>query len=275
MEVRVNTASILLVAGLFFVGSRASADTTAVYKAKSKDIPITMTVEVADNGNLRYQMSSGRTYGLTAAGVDYLVDLSHKEPVVDRVDDLMAAEKEQMAHFLEKFRQHPIAAPQLVPIGKVTVNGRTGQAYGYQRDKGTNATVGVTVNDRPGLTQPSDNVKRLVKSEIESAARSTVVVISDDPDLVQLRSAMAREFGASRTMFSGMMGNAPSPFDQMASLLAKGAPLSFAGMDLQSVNHMPIDPNRFKLPARLETLDEIRQRLKPLAPPPTAAPQTP
>jgi hypothetical protein len=275
MEVRVRIGLIIFAAGLLFAGSSVSADTTAVYKAKSKDIPITMTVEVADNGNLRYQMSSGRTYGLTAAGVDYLVDLSHREPVVDRVADLMAAQKEQMAQFLEKFRQHPIAAPQLVPIGKVTVNGRRGQAYGYQRDKGTNAIVGVIVNDRPGLTQPSDNVKRLAKSEIESGARSAVVVISDDPDLAQLRSAMAREFGASLTMFSGMMANAPSPFDQMASLLAKGAPLSFAGMDLQSVNHTPIDPKRFELPAQPETLDEIRRRLKPLAPPPTAAPQRP
>jgi hypothetical protein len=273
--VRVRIGLIIFAAGLLFAGSSVSADTTAVYKAKSKDIPITMTVEVADNGNLRYQMSSGRTYGLTAAGVDYLVDLSHREPVVDRVADLMAAQKEQMAQFLEKFRQHPIAAPQLVPIGKVTVNGRRGQAYGYQRDKGTNAIVGVIVNDRPGLTQPSDNVKRLAKSEIESGARSAVVVISDDPDLAQLRSAMAREFGASLTMFSGMMANAPSPFDQMASLLAKGAPLSFAGMDLQSVNHTPIDPKRFELPAQPETLDEIRRRLKPLAPPPTAAPQRP
>jgi hypothetical protein len=275
MEVRVKTASIFVVAELLFAGSGASADTTAVYKAKSKDVPITMTVEVADNGNLRYQMSSGRTYGLTAAGVDYLVDLSHREPVVDRVDDLIAAQKEEMARFIEAFRQHPISAPELVPTGKVTINGRTGQAYGYKADKGTNATVTVVVNDRPGFSQPSNNVKRLAKSGIERAARSAVVVISHDPDLTQLQRAMARQFGSSLATFSNMMGNAPSPFAQMASLLQKGAPLSFGGMDLESVNHTRIDPKRFELPGQPETLDEVRQRVKPLGAPPTAAPQKP
>jgi len=62
---------------------------------------------------------------------------------------------------------------------------------------------------------------------------------------------------------------------EMLAILKTGAPLSFAGMELRSVNHALIDPRRFELPAQPETLDQIRERMKPLPPPPTATPTKP
>ena len=232
----------ILFGGLLLAGSAASADTTAVYKAKSKTIQAGMTVEIANDGSTRYQMSMGRTYGLVLRCVDYFVELGAKGPIVARADDLMTAQKEAMAAFMPPFQHHDMSAgPQLVPIGNVTINGRTGRGFGYRPEK-KDATV------------------------------SPVVVVSDDPELAQLGKLMANQLAKSIAMLSGMVGSTPGMFKQMQSILQTGAPLSFAGMELQSVNHAPIDPKRFNLPAQPETLDQIRERMKPLAPPPTASP---
>jgi hypothetical protein len=278
MEVRLKIASIMILAGLFFADSSASADTTAVYKGKSKTIPLTMTVEIADNGNVRYQMSVGRTYGLVLDDVDYFVTLEAKGPVVDRADDLVTAQGEAMAAFMPAFRNHDTSAgPHLVPIGKVTINGRTGQAFGYKpEDEGVSATPVVVFNPSPELAQPGKiATKDMTESEKERAMAGAVVVITDDPDLAQLGKAMSKQFGASRAMLTHMIGNTPGMFTEMDKLLQSGAPLSFAGMELESVNHAPIDPKRFELPAQPETLDQIRERMKPLPPAPTTTPSRP
>lgn len=258
-------ASIIVCAGLFFAASRATADTTAVYSAKSKSFPLTMTVEIADNGNVRYQMSTGRTYGLVLGGVDYIVELGAKGPVVDRADDLMTAQKEAMAAFMPSLQHHDTSAgPQLVAMGKTTIHGRTGQAYGYR--KGTTATSAISINPDPGKI----TTKEATKSEIESVTATPVVVVSDDPQLAALGKVMANQLSKSIAMLSGMIGGTPEIADEMQAILKTGAPISFAGMELQSVNHAPIDPKRFELPAPPETLDQIRERMKPLLPPPTA-----
>lgn len=278
MEVRVRIGLIIFAAGLLFAGSSVSADTTAVYKAKSKAIPITMTVEIADNGNMRYQMSTGRTYGLVLGGVDYFVDLGPRSPVVDRVDDLVAAQKETMAPFLQGFRQHDTTAfPQLVPTGNVTINGRTGQGFGYKsEEKGRSGTPVFLFDDHPKLANSGQATTReLSDSQAKKLLAGATVVISYDPDLAQLRSAMAQQFGTALRMLTGTIGEVPSTFAQMERLLQSGAPLSFGGMELQSVNHTQIVTKRFDLPAQPETLDQIRDRIKPLPAPPTASPAKP
>jgi len=225
---------------MLFAGSPAAADTTAVYANKSKTIPMTMTVEIGNDGSVRYQMSMGRTYGLVVNGTDYFVEVGAKGPVVDRAEDLVTAQKEAMALFMPALKEHDTSTgPQLVPIGTVSINGRTGQAYGY-------------------------------KAENKGTSSPAIVVVSKDPDLAELGKAMSRQFSTSLTMFSRMVGNAPGMFSQMKDILQSGAPLSFAGMELQSINHAPVDATRFELPAQPETLDQIRERMKPLPPPPTA-----
>src|SRR4051794_40819911 len=145
----------------------AQADTTAVYSSRSKSFDLSMTVEIADSGNVRYQMSKGRTYGLVLDGVDYFVQLDAKEPIVDRLNDLVSAQKEAMAAHISAFKLHDTpAGPELVPIGNVAVNGRNGRAFGY-------------------------------KAEKPVAKPNPVVVISDDPDLAQLGKVMAKQFSKS------------------------------------------------------------------------------
>lgn len=254
----------------------ASADTTAVYKAKRH--PVTMTVEIADNGNVRYQMSTGRTYGLVLNGVDYFITLEPSGPVVDRAADLVIAQKEAMAAFAPALPQQDTSAgPHLVPMGKVTVNGRTGQAFGYKPEE-TGATAIPTweINDNPDVAQLGKiTTRQVTESEVERAMAAAVVVISDDPRLAQLGKAMSKQFGTSLMLMTGVIGTAPDMFTDMHKLLQSGAPLSFAGMELESVNRAPIDPKRFELPAPPQTLDQIRARLRPLPPPPTAQPEQP
>lgn len=240
-QVTMGLKSFTLFVTLAFAAAPAAADTTAVYASKSKVFPTTMTVEIGNDGSIRYQTSMGRTYGLVLNGVDYFVDLSGRTPVVNRASDLVAVQREAMAAHMRAFqRDEPMNESKLIPIGKVTINGREGRGFGYESDSKLAA-------DRPA-----------------------VVVVSDDPDLAQLGKAMGKQFATSVTMLSRMIGSTPGKFTQMQEILASGAPLSFAGMELQSVNHAPIDPDRFKLPAEPETLDQIRERMKPLPPPPTA-----
>jgi hypothetical protein len=267
---RVKIASIIVFLGLASASSSTLADTTAVYKARS--FPLSMTVEIADSGNVRYQMSNGRTYGLVVGNVDYFVTLDTKGPLVDRVSDLLTAQKEVLAPFLSAFRNHEFSTgPELVATGTVTINGRIGEAYAYDPKKIDTAKSGVVFNDSP-LAQPGKvTTKQLTESQKKEAIAATVVVISNDPDLAQLGKAMAKQFGTSQSMLTGMVGDTPAMLKQMGKLLQGGAPLSFAGMELQSVNHAQIDPKRFELPAEPETIDQIRSRMKPLPPPPTAS----
>lgn len=268
---KLTTAAMALVAAM-----PASADTTAVYKAKRH--PVTMTVEIADNGNVRYQMSTGRTYGLVLNDVDYFITLEPAGPVVDRAADLVAAQIEAMAAFMPDLpHQDTSAGPHLVPMGKVTVNGRTGQAFGYKPEEtGATAIPTIEINDDPDVAQLGKiTTKQMTESEAKRAMAAAVVVISDDPDLAQLGKAMSKQFGTSLTLMTGMIGNNPDMFTEIDKLLQSGAPLSFAGMELKLVNHAPIDPKRFELPAPPQTLDHIRARLRPLPPPPTAKPEQP
>jgi hypothetical protein len=264
--------SVALFVGLLLAASSAIADTTAVYQTRLKPALFTMTVEIADDGSIRYQMSRGRTYGLVLGTADYFVDLSGREPVVDRAEDLLTAQKESMAEFMQ-FRQHNegITGPQLVAIGTVTINGRPGRAYGYKPEpKGATPAPVVVFNDKPDDPLGKITTREGTDSDRERMMAGTVIVISDDPDLSQLGKAMSGQFSKSIEMLATMVGNSPAMFKQMQDILKTGAPLSFAGMELLSVNHRPIDPNRFKLPAAVETLDQIRDRMKPLPPPPTA-----
>ncbi len=265
-----NVINHALVAALILASSAAEADTTAVYAARDRSLRLSMTVEIADNGSVRYQMSAGRTYGLVLSDVDYFVTVDPKGPLVDRVNDLVAAQKEAMAALMPTLRHDAKpAGPKLVPIGVTTINGRTGKAYGYRR--GTTPEPGPSLNPNLGTVTS----RPATESEVKRASANPVVVISDDPDLAPLGKVMAHQFNKSVAMLSRMMGGAPGMIDEMQAILRTGAPLSFAGLELQSVNHAAIDPKRFELPAQPETLNQIRERLKPLPAPPTATPTKP
>jgi len=231
----------IALATALLASSPAKADVTAVYQAKGH--AVTMTVEIADGGSVRYQMSVGSTYGLVIDAIDYFVQPGPNGPIVQRVSDLMTAQKEQMAAFLPKdMVPDDFVGPKLVPMGKVTINGREGRAYTYES-------------------------QQVAKSPIP------VVVVSDDPRLAQLGRVMANQFAKSSAMMDGVFGRTPGMITEMEKILNSGAAISFAGMELVSTNEAKIDGTRFNLPAPPETLDQIRARLKPPPPPPTAMPE--
>lgn len=261
----------VFLAGLICAATAATADTTAVYHARNKSFPLEMTVEIANDGSARYQMSMGRTYGLILGGVDYFVEVGADGVLVDRLDDLITVQKEAMGELIpvHKGVETP-ADSKLVPIGTITINGRIGKAYGYM--KGTGHSPAVLINPDPGPTMTTRNP---TPSDVKAATATPVLVISDDPELAPIGKVLADQFGKAIAALSGMMGSTPDVATQMQAILKTGAPLAFAGVELQSVNHARIDPKRFGLPGKPETLDQIRQRLRALPPPPTAAPAKP
>jgi hypothetical protein len=228
---------------LVLLSSGALADTTAVYKSGNPGFDLSMTIEIADNGNVRYQMSAGNAYGLVVNGVDYFVEVGPQGPVVQRMNDLVTVQKELMASFLKDLPAPPKSeGPELIQSGKVTVQGREGRAYIHPSNKGTK--------------QPYAEV-----------------VVSDDPKLAPIGRVMANQFSKSTVMLGSMLGHGPGHFTEIETALRSGTAIRFAGMELTTVNDAKIDPGRFELPAQPETIDQIRARMRPLPPPPTANPK--
>jgi len=228
------------------VAGAARADTTAVYK--SEHFPVSMTVEIADNGNARVQMSHSATYGIVRDDIDYFVQAGSAGPIVDRATDLMAVQRELMAAFMaqKKLPDFSKDAPffEVVPSGSILVNGRPGTAYALKTDK-------------------------------KDAPPHIFMVISKDPALRQLGEVMAKQFSKSLDMMDDLLGGPPPMSVSVVHALQSGAPLRFSGMDLATVSNASIDPKRFELPVPPETIDQLRKRMQPPAAPPTAIPPKP
>lgn len=228
----------LIALSLAASASPALADTTAVYTAGHDDFAMTMTVEIADNGDVRSQMSGPilekmpkgvAIYSITRGGEDFMINETPEGVSVFRMSDAMMV----MAEHWAKADQRSGATGEntealdmeLVARGEQTVNGRSGTAY-YLRSEGKTA--------------------------------EPVLVISRDPALAQLGRVMARQFGRS-TGGMQVMGFPVKSSDSMLKALNEGAPLMFGRMaKLQSVRHDPVPESRFVLPAQPRTLDEVR-----------------
>jgi hypothetical protein len=221
-----------LVALALLAAAPAFADTTGVYA--TSDGNMTMTVEVASNGDVRGTMGGklldalarqapeARPPGfITRDGEGYFI-----QPAADGVSVIRASDA--AAVMAESFREHASGIPaspmqKLVARGTATVNGRTGTAY---------ASGKARAGEPPSL------------------------VISADPDLSELARAMAGQFEMSVSMGQalgfGEMGG------DMLALLRTGVPLRFAGMELTRVTHDAIAPDRFELPAPPLSREAIR-----------------
>lgn len=229
----------LVALGLAVSANPALADTTAVYVVGHGDFAMTMTVEIADNGDVRSQMSGPiieqmpkgvAIYSITRGGEDFMINETPEGVSVFRMSDAMTVMAEGSAKAREQIGapndEADADAPDmaLVARGEQTVNGRTGTAYYLRSEK---------------------------KGE-------PVLVISRDPALAQLGRTMARQFGQSITGMQSM-GVSAKPSDSMLKAMNEGAPLLFAGMaKLQTVRHDPVPAARFVLPAEPKTLDEVR-----------------
>ncbi|MEP9358900.1 hypothetical protein [Sphingomonas sp. KR3-1] len=231
-----------------FLATPAWADTIATYSAQGG--MMTMTVEIATTGEMRVTMGGKMLEQLKAkapAGMDldqfggivrdgenYMLQPGPDGKVrVIRMRDAAAVMKEFMAAHMADFSKPPedaMQGPKLVARGTATINGRTGKAF-YGADAKASTKV------------------------------LPVAVISTDPDLAKLGEAMRRQFATSMQM----MGSAgfPAMGSSMDAVLAQGAPLAFAGMELQTVRHDAIPPARFVLPAEPASLDQVRELMTP------------
>jgi hypothetical protein len=190
-----------------------------------------MTVKIASNGDLRGDvagditgMATGRTYYFVG-GQDYFIDVSGT--VVMRSEDIerVLAEQADKLDF-SSFRAPPL---KLVRKGTVSIKRWSGDAYYMQAPSGQ-------LSPRP------------------------VTVISHDPSLAQLGKAMARQFAASERMIS-QITKGHAPMSNMEQVLSSGAPISFAGAELQSVSFDAIPKEEFALPSQPAALDEVRKKM--------------
>lgn len=209
------------------VASAAHADTTAIYgNAAAK---FTMTVKVASNGDIRGEVP-GRTYYFVG-GKDYFADQTAAGVVVMRVDDMVTVMSEQFAQATAKLGTPSFSPPPMtvVPKGTVSVQKWSGTAYYLQLPNGQ-------LSPQP------------------------VAIVSQDPSLAELGKAMQRQFAKSQMMMGQVTGGraATSNMDQVLGL---GAPISFAGAQLQSVGFDPIPKDQFVLPAQPASIDEVRKHM--------------
>jgi hypothetical protein len=224
-------ASCFLLVG---VASPALADLTAKYAKPGTSFA--MTVEIASNGNMRGDAGQPGMSFITRDGHGYFLKSTPAGTDVMRVEDMGEVMSEQMAKLDPQFRaemQQHAPVIKLVDKGTMTINGRTGTAYFMQAENG-------------------------------SLTPAPWAVISKDPALAPLGSAMIHQFEMSMATMSATTGTAP--FANMLAVLKTGAPISFAGADLQSVDASPIPASRFELPRKPESLDRVRQLMSPTPP---------
>lgn len=209
------------------LGSTAQADTTAIYGNGAAKF--SMTIKIASNGDIRAEVP-GRTYYFVG-GKDYFADRTDKGVIVMRVDDMAKVLAERIAQLSSKMGLPSFTPPPMVLIrkGSVTISKWSGDAYYMQAPDGQ-------VSPRP------------------------VTVISLDPALAELGRAMQRQYSKSEMLMGQVMaGRAPT--SNMDQILSLGAPISFAGADLQSLTFDPILKDEFLLPAQPVSIDEVRKRM--------------
>ena len=228
-----------MVVSLFLLigaSSPALADLTAKYAKPGT--AFMMTVEIASNGDLRGDAGQPGQSFLTRDGHDYFLKATPTGTAVMRIEDMGTVIAEQMAKLDPQLRaQMQRYAPviKLVEKGTMMINGRIGAAYFMQADNGT-------------------------------LAPTPWVVISKDPALASLGSAMAHQFAMSFATMPATAGTARSA--NMLAVLMTGTPISFAGVELQSVDLAPIPTSHFDLPAKPKSLDEVRQLMTSAPPKP-------
>jgi hypothetical protein len=209
------------------IASAAQADTTATYGNAAT--AYSMTIKIASNGDIRAE-APNRTYYFVG-GKDYFVDRTDTGVIVMRLEDMTKVMGERFAELSAKMGIQP-SSPRpitLVQKGRVDIGRWSGDAYYIRAANGQ-------LSPRP------------------------VAVMSHDPSLAELGSAMERQFAKSEMMLGRVMG-ARAPTSNMDQVLSSGAPISFAGAELQAVAFDPIPKDAFTLPAEPAPLDAVRKRM--------------
>lgn len=199
----------------------ANADTTAVYRARDRGVET--TVEQTDSGNVRSSLNDRGAYLLSVGDATYWIAQHQGKTVVQRLDDVSAVMREQE----RDAEALPKPTGVLEERGVLTINGWAGKAYFLVGGGGPASPI-------------------------------PVAVISDDPSLAPVGRAMARRFDMLRQINPMLRQSAFG--DKLRELLNRGTALSLLGDVLVSVSNDPIDPFRFRIPAKPDSLSQIRSR---------------
>lgn len=220
---------LLLILLLALIPGTATAGIRATFGV---DMGAPILVEIADNGDISAELGNGRRL-LVLAGEDYLVVDRLTGPLVMRPADLRVAAAERPRSWRDPSPgSNERFIPRFVERGTAEVQDRTGRAW----------FLNLPEDGRPA--QP-------------------IAVLSSDPALAPLSRALARMIAADAALAAieqpGMEGD--SVLTSMAPLLDQGAPLRFGIWTLRSVEHVAMPPERFTLPAPVETRDAMRARM--------------
>lgn len=212
-----------------FAGAPARADITAIYLNDESESGFEMKVEVASNGDLRTDSDGSGRYLIRRGGRIYFVEQGPQGPVVEDFADVVAVIQEELGKMGPNVcdrLQFGGPKSRLISRGRVTIAGRSGEAYAPEGRKGAPAQV----------------------------------VISRDPALAPLGAAMAAHFRMSMALM-GRCGSKVPMVAQTEALLDSGAPLKLGPVRLGPVETRAIDPARFVLPAEPDTREEVRARM--------------
>ena len=206
---------------------QARADLTATYVAP--DTHKKTIIQVAANGDFRMDGGQAQQDIIGRGDEAYLIEPRPHGPVVMRATDLFKIVAELVGAPKAKGVTVSVSAlPAVTRKGSVTIKGRVGDAYYAIGPDGR-------LSARPFL------------------------VISHDPALALLGSAVARLLALSKETASGTAG--ADKVAAIAALLKDGAPILSPDGELESVSFAPIAAARFNLPASPLPLDEVRRAL--------------
>lgn len=206
---------------LLAIALPAQAGIVATYRAERNGLELTF--EVGDNGDFRTGMKGQSRYLLGIGDVTYIVAGDRATRVSD---------------YGIWMRERGPAAPEQEPVpfgiiqdGTVTVRGRTGRAY---------------------FPDFGDGPMR----------QRLVWVISDDPALRPLGAAFTRHWYAGLEMGESLIPYSAEAMKPLVAPMMTGTPLiAFIQLELVSLEFRAIAPDRLKLPATIETLEQLRARL--------------
>lgn len=227
---------LLVLAAALLAAMPAWADTTAVYKAPQG---AQMTIEVASNGNMRSTIGSSGTYSLSVDGEDYMVFYDANGPVVVRMSDMVAV----LADYVQK------NMPELA---------KASEAEGpspFKYFRGGQMTIGGRAGTIWYMNFGEDSLPP------DKFAANARIVVSADPELAELGAALVRQIESSTKLSSPLFGRR-NPADGILEVVKTGAPILWNGMELTSVSRIPIAADRFALPAKPETLEQVRTRFE-------------
>jgi hypothetical protein len=225
---------VALIMASLLAAAPAEAGTKAVYDQPEKG---SLTVEIADNGDVRVGPEGQDMYVLLLGDTSYVVSIKDGKTQVARLADVAAAFDKVMPPMFGKLFGAAASATQgstmkIEKIGSETVNGRVGTAYRLKGDD---------VGEKP-----------------------PEVVMSQDPALAPVGRAMGRFTEATMLMLAPLFGKATGGMvADMRAVLALGTPLRGGdGMTLKSVETADVPAARVALPAKPQTVDEIVKSIK-------------